>query len=65
MAGRSASGVPHPGLVLGSTGCLCGPDRPSAARGFRTATNFIHIAYLRLSKLTDLPASPFAPAMPR
>lgn len=36
-----------------------------AARGFRTATNFINIAYLRLSKLTHLPASPFAPPMPR
>lgn len=36
-----------------------------AARGFRTATNFINIAYLRLSKLTHLPASPFAPAAPR
>ena len=36
-----------------------------AARGFRTATNFINIAYLRLSKLTHLPASPFAPASPR
>lgn len=36
-----------------------------AARGFRTATNFIHIAYLRLSKLTHLPASPFTPATPR
>lgn len=36
-----------------------------AARGFRTATNFINIAYLRLSKLTHLPASPFVPAMPR
>jgi transposase len=36
-----------------------------AARGFRTATNFINIAYLRLSKLTHLPASPFAPALPR
>jgi len=35
-----------------------------AARGFRTATNFINIAYLRLSKLTHLPASPFAPAVP-
>lgn len=30
-----------------------------AARGFRTATNFINIAYLRLSKLTHLPPSPF------
>ena len=36
-----------------------------AARGFRTATHFINIAYLRLSKLTHLPASPFSPAMPR
>jgi transposase len=36
-----------------------------AVRGFRTATNFINIAYLRLSKLTHLPASPFAAAMPR
>ena len=36
-----------------------------AARGFRTAANFIAIAYLRLSKLTHLPASPFVQAMPR
>jgi len=36
-----------------------------AARGFRTATNFINIAYLRLSKLTHLPPSPFVPAMHR
>ena len=35
-----------------------------AARGFRTAANFIAIAYLRLGKLTHLPASPFVPAMP-
>lgn len=35
-----------------------------AARGFRTAANFIAIAYLRLAKLTHLPASPFVPAMP-
>ena len=35
-----------------------------AARGLRTATNFINIAYLRLSKLAHLPASPFAPATP-
>lgn len=33
-----------------------------AARGFRTAVNFIAIAYLRLGKLTHLPASPFVPA---
>ena len=33
-----------------------------AARGFRTAANFIAIAYLRMSKLKHLPASPFAPA---
>jgi transposase len=35
-----------------------------AARGYRTATNFIAIAYLRLGKLTHLPASPFSPATP-
>ena len=35
-----------------------------AARGLRTATNFINIVYLRLSKLAHLPASPFAPATP-
>jgi transposase len=34
-----------------------------AARGFRTAANFIAIAYLRLGKLTHLPTSPFVPAM--
>jgi transposase len=31
-----------------------------AARGFRTSTNFIAIAYLRMSKLKHLPAHPFA-----
>ena len=31
-----------------------------AARGFRTSQNFIAIAYLRMSKLRHLPASPFA-----
>ena len=36
-----------------------------AARGFRTTASFINIAYLRLSKLTHLPASPFVCAMPR
>lgn len=36
-----------------------------AARGFRTSQNFIAIAYLRMSKLKHLPASPFAPAMPQ
>jgi len=36
-----------------------------AARGFRTTANFISTAYLRLSKLTQLPASPFVCAMPR
>jgi transposase len=36
-----------------------------AARGFRTATSFIAIAYLRLGKLTHLPASPFVPATAR
>jgi transposase len=33
-----------------------------AARGFRTAANFIAIAYLRMSKLADLPANPLSPA---
>ena len=32
-----------------------------AARGYRTAKNFIAIAYLRLSRLKHLPAHPFAP----
>lgn len=31
-----------------------------AARGFRTAKNFIAVAYLRMSKLTHLPLSPLA-----
>ncbi len=35
-----------------------------AAKGFRTAANFIAIAYLRLGKLTHLPGSPFVPATP-
>jgi transposase len=34
-----------------------------AARGYRTASNFIAIAYLRMSKLKHLPAHPFAPAL--
>ena len=33
-----------------------------AARGFRTATNFIAIAYLSMSKPKHLPAHPFTPA---
>ena len=33
-----------------------------AARGYRTAANFISIAYLRLSHLKNLPAHPFAVA---
>ena len=36
-----------------------------AARGFRTASNFIAIAYLRMGKLTHLPASPFVAALQR
>lgn len=36
-----------------------------AARGFRTAKNFIAIAYLRMSKLKHLPPHPFASAAPR
>lgn len=35
-----------------------------AARGFRTSKNFIAIAYLRLSKLTNLPANPLAAVSP-
>ena len=35
-----------------------------AARGYRTARNFIAIAYLRMSKLKHLPQSPFIPAKP-
>ena len=35
-----------------------------AARGFRISTNFIAIAYLRMSKLKHLPAHPFAPPRP-
>ena len=33
-----------------------------AAHGYRTAKNFISIAYLRLSRLKHLPAHPFAAA---
>ncbi len=33
-----------------------------AARGYRTAKNFIAIAYLRLSRLKNLPAHPFTAA---
>ena len=36
-----------------------------AARGFRTATHFIAIAYLRMSKLKHLPAHPFSQAAAR
>ena len=36
----------------------------TAARGFRTVENFIHIAYLRMSKLAHLPANPLVPAAP-
>ena len=35
-----------------------------AARGFRTATIFIAIAYLRMSKLKHLPSNPLEPALP-
>jgi hypothetical protein len=34
-----------------------------AERGYRTASNFISIAYLRMSKLKHLPAHPFTPAL--
>lgn len=36
-----------------------------AARGFRTAKNFIAIAHLRMGRLKDLPQSPFKMAAPR
>ena len=36
-----------------------------AARGFRTATHFIAIAYLRMSKLKHLPANPLQLAIPK
>jgi transposase len=36
-----------------------------AARGFRTAANFIAIAYLRMSKLQHLPSNPLQLAMPQ
>lgn len=36
----------------------------TAARGFRTVRNFTAIAYLRMAKLKDLTANPFAPAAP-
>ena len=35
-----------------------------AARGFRTVKNFVAIAYLRMSKLTNLPQNPMQPAAP-
>jgi transposase len=36
-----------------------------AARGFRTASHFIAIAYLRMSKLKHLPINPLLPALPQ
>jgi len=36
-----------------------------AARGFKTATNFIAIAYLRMSKLKHLPPNPLQTALPQ
>jgi len=33
-----------------------------AARGFKNATNFIMIDYLRMSKLAHLPSNPLQPA---
>jgi transposase len=35
-----------------------------AARGYRTAKNFIAVAYLRLSRLKNLPDHPFSAAVP-
>ena len=37
----------------------------TAARGFRDVTNFIAVAYLRMSKLKHLPTNPLVPAIPR
>ncbi len=39
-------------------------DPDCTARGFRTASNFIAIAYLRMSRLKHLPINPLQPAMP-
>lgn len=36
-----------------------------AARGFRTASHFISVAYLRMSKLKHLPSNPLLPALPQ
>ena len=36
-----------------------------AARGFRTATHYFAIAYLRVSKLKHLPGNPLQLAMPK
>ena len=36
-----------------------------AARGFRTARNFIAIAYLRMSKLKHFPCNPLERAVPK
>jgi hypothetical protein len=36
-----------------------------AVRGFRTASNFIAIAYLRMSKLKHLPSNPLLPVLPQ
>jgi transposase len=37
----------------------------TAARGFRTVTNFMAIAYLRMAKLKHLPSNPLRPAVSR
>ncbi len=49
--------------VEGMNGLLQQAKR--AARGFRTAANFIAIGYLRMSKLKHLPANPLEPALPK
>lgn len=49
--------------VEGMNGLLQQAKR--AARGFRTAKNFIAIAYLRMSKLKHLPSNPLVPALPK
>ena len=48
--------------VEAMTGMLLQVKR--AARGFRTVKNFVAIAYLRMSKLANLPQNPMQPAAP-
>ncbi len=49
-------------FVEAINGLLQQAEANRAARGFRTIRNFIAIAYLRMSKLSHLPANPLTPA---